>query len=305
MIRRKQARVSKAHKSRVLELGYHKDGMFVSYGGCVVTATISPHHRLARRIQRAFHRGDLSDLSNLKDAMAWVNYMESGESRRSVARTFNALNDEALRQIPAKSVSTLIAVAGHCQGARTECAEEKFYWVKTINLRYEFELPDHPERASWLANPMRKKLIEYAKEDLDGDRERRVVWLSDFSGIDLEKLIAPTLIADLGMLGVQVNHNRRAIIITVKVNGAGVYKPTMIDSGFTFYWRAGPHSAKYGMTRSLRDNRPAHREWVIPKADVEIIDAWPLPVANVSLLESDLTPAFWEACRYEIEGKRP
>lgn len=265
-----------------------------------MTTTISPRH-LASRVNRAFRRGDLSDLNQLKDALACGNYLDSGEYRKFVAGVFHALDAGARGMLPVKSASAFIAVTDHCRGAPIPCAGKIFYWTETSD--WEGELPERPG-ASWLGNPIRRQLLAYANAWLQ-KKKRVAVWLSDFSGIDLTGLSALDLMADLGRLDAQANRRRRVVVFTVKVvTEQKVYKPTMVDSGFTFYWRAWPNATEYGMTRSLRDNRAAHREWVVPKAHVEIVDAWPLPVADVSLCESDLKAAFWDACRGEIEQKR-
>jgi hypothetical protein len=166
------------------------------------------------------------------------------------------------------------------------------------------ELPDRPG-ASWHRDPIRTQLIAKATNWFQGKR-RVILWLSDLAGADLVGLTAKDLLADLGRLEKQANKRRRVVVFSIKVKNGNkcIHKPTMADSGFTFYWRAWAGSADHGMTRSLKDNRAAYREWVVPKADVEIVDAWPLDVADISLAESDLDDAFWQACRTEIAGKR-
>ncbi|MCC7310232.1 MAG: hypothetical protein IT510_03190 [Sulfuritalea sp.] len=265
-----------------------------------MTTTISPR-RLACRVYRAFRRGDLADLDQLKDALACGNYLDSGDSRPFVADVFHGLDAAALTNLPVKSASASIAAADHCRGESVPCAGRTFFWTETNE--WEGELPECPG-ASWQRDPIRRQLLAYAKDWLQKKR-RAAVWLSDFAGSELTGLSAPNLMADLGRLDAQANRRRRVVVFTVKIiTEQKVYKPILVDSGFTFYWRAWPSSTEHGMTRSLRDNRPAYREWVVPKAHVEIVDAWPLPVADVSLCESDLDASFWQACRREIEDRR-
>ena len=265
-----------------------------------MTTTISPRS-LACRVYRAFRRGDLADMNQLKDALACGNYLDSGSSRPFVAGVFHGLDVAVLTKLPVKSASVSIAAADHCRGEPVPCAGKTFFWTETND--WEGELPDRPG-ASWQRDPIRRQLLAYAKDWLQRKR-RAAVWLSDFAGSELMELSAPHLMADLGRLDAQANRRRRVVVFTVKIIAEhNVYKPTMVDSGFTYYWRAWPSSTEHGMTRSLRDNRAVYREWVVSKAHVEIIDVWPLPVADVSLCESDLDGAFWQACRREIEDRR-
>lgn len=265
-----------------------------------VTTKNSARHLVAR-IHRAFRYGDLSDSEQLKDALAYANYLDSCECQNFVAGVFSALEAEALAQLPLKSASKYIAPADHCRGASSDCAETALFWTETND--WDGELPERPG-ASWARDPIRRQLIAYANDWLQKKR-RAVVWLSDVSGEDLAHISASALMADLGRLDAQANRRKRVVVFTIKVVAEQkVYKPTMVDSGFTFYWRAWPNSSNYGMTRSLRDNRALYREWVVPKTHVTVIDAWPLPVEDVSLCESDLDDTFWTACRHEIEYRR-
>lgn len=265
-----------------------------------MTTIISPRH-LAARVHRAFRRGDLFDPAQLRDALACANYLDSGECRKFVAGVFRALEVEALAQFPIKSASAYIAATDHCRGESSNCAERALFWTETND--WEGELPERPGE-SWERDPIRRQLLAYANDWLQKKR-RAVVWLSDFAEREFAGLSASDLMADLGRLDAQANRRKRVIVFAIKVvPEQKVYKPTMVDSGFTFYWRAWPNSSEYGMTRSLRDNRAVYREWVVPKAHLEIVNAWPLPVEDVSLRESDLEDAFWTACRHEIEDRR-
>lgn len=265
-----------------------------------MTTSITPRH-LARRVHRAFHRGDLSNLVQIKDALLCANYLDSREYRKFVAGVFCTLDAAALAQLPVKAASAHIAATDHCRGASGNCPGKTFFWTETND--WEGELPERPD-ASWNRSPIRSQLLRNANDWLQGKR-RALVWLSDFSGSEPIGMSAQDLMADLGRLDAQANRRKRVVVFTVEVTSEQkVFKPTMVDSGFTFYWRAWPDSPDHGMTRSLRDNRPAFREWVVPKAHVQIVDAWPLPVADVSLSESDLDATFWQACRQEIEARR-
>lgn len=256
---------------------------------------------LAARVNRAFRRGDLLDPAQLKDALACANYYDSRECRKFVTDVFRGLNADALAQLPIKSASAHIAVTDHCRGVSSDCSDGTFFWTETND--WEGELPERPG-SLWTRDPIRKQLLAYANDWLQKKR-RAVVWLSDISEINLAGMSASSLMEDLGRLNAQANRKKRVVVFTIKVvKEQKLYKPTMVDSGFTFYWRAWPNSPGYGMTRSLRDNRPAYREWVVPKEHVQIVDAWPLPIENVSLSESDLGEAFWLACKSEIENRR-
>lgn len=264
-----------------------------------MTDAISPR-QLAHRIYRAFRHGDIADLEQLKDSLLFANFQDSGEHRNFLARVLCGLSPGALGKLPNELVR--IDVADHCQGNATECAERILYWAEVPD--WEMELPDSLG-ASWHRNPMRAHLISKATDRLK-EKRRAILWLSDLAASELSSLGALNLMADLGRLGLQASRRRRVVVFSMRVMAGNmrIYKPTMADSGFAFFWRAWPDSLDYGMTRSLRDNRAVYREWIVPKADVEIVDAWPLPIADVSLSETELDAAFWQACRDEVRDKR-
>lgn len=264
-----------------------------------MTTPITPR-QLVRRIRSAFRQGNLDDRDRLKDALAWVSYMNSGEYCKFLAEVIHRIEPKSLGKLPGNPAH--IAGTEHCRGKASPSADQILYWVEVPD--WDMDLP-HQLDASWQGNPIRTQLIAKAT-DWCQRKQRKILWLSDLAEAPLAGLAAKALMADLGRLNAQANKRRRVVVFSIKVKNGNqcIYMPTMADSGFTFYWRAWTGATNHGMTRSLRDNRAAYREWVVPKADVEIVDAWPLGVADFSLAESDLDDSFWQACRAEIEGKR-
>lgn len=251
-------------------------------------------------MRKSFRQGNLDDRDQLKEALAWGNYLDSEPYHRLVMEIFHRFESEVLDRLPSNAAR--IVSTDHCRGKANRSTGQTLYLVEVPD--WEMELPDRPG-SDWYRDPIRAQLIAKATSWFQGKR-RAILWLSDLAGADLAGLIAKDLMADLGRLGQQANKRRRVVVFSIMVKNGNrcIHKPTMADGGFTFYWRAWAGSPDHGMTRSLRDNRAAYREWVVPKADVEIVDAWPLGVADISLGESDLGEAFWQACRAEIANKR-
>lgn len=253
---------------------------------------------IARSCRKAFRNGDLNDIAALKNALAWKNYLES-DGRRSAVEAFLKLDYTALNALPGKAARPESAYL--CCGRACSTPGQMAYWVAITDKKFEQAIPSIPADL-WSRHPIRRQVVAQAKVWLQR-KEREILWLSDLGHHELPGLNAGELVADLGQLGVTGGADRRVIVFTVSVSG-DLSKPTLADAGYTYYWRASPSSRDYGMTRSLRDNRPAYKEWVAPKSVVEIVDAWPLRLEDFSLDESRLRMAFWQACREEMRQTR-
>jgi hypothetical protein len=243
--------------------------------------------------------GDLDDTVQLKDALAWKNYLESGDCRYPVADAFQKLDADSLEKIPSRQVH--LEKGYLCLGDACALPGREMYWVSMTDKKYEEMIPSLPAILP-TGHPIRKQLVKHANTWLK-EKSRRLCWLTDLGHQAISALKGSDVAADLGQFEAVGKSDRRVIVFTVQVTG-NLSKPTLADAGFTYYWRPAPSSFGYGWTRSLRDNRPAYKEWVVPKSEVKIVDASPLPLEEFSLAESKLDMTFWQACRLEVEQKR-
>lgn len=263
-----------------------------------MTIPLPNARQVIRRTRSAFRQGSLSDLKQLKDALAWGNFLDSQHQRLFLADVFHRLALEDFQKIPyhcARSISP----DDYCCGAEDDKTSSLLYWVEIS--RREISLPQPSIRREWNKSPFRTQLIRDAQGILPTLR-RQVIWLSDLGIQNPENHDPHILMAMLGRLNQQLTTNRPVIIYTVEVER--IYQPTYVDAGYAYFWRAGTESCKHGMTRSLVDNGSGYREWIAPKEKIKVVDAWPLPPVKVSLKEGDLPDNFWLGCRQEIITRR-
>jgi len=74
------------------------------------------------------------------------------------------------------------------------------------------------------------------------------------------------------------------------------YKPTWLDADFAFYFDPCPERDNCGYTVCLSDGRPGLPEWIAPKKDLSLVDAWILTLGEgeTELELSRLTKTYWQ-----------
>jgi hypothetical protein len=252
--------------------------------------TIKARH-LMRRAYGAFRSGEIAERASLKDAMSWLNFQNSVSSRRLAADFFHRLDSDALAGLPSKPARS--SSSEHCQGICT-AGKSRFHWV-IVTKDFATDLP---RKASPKYQALyRSRLIKWANENIS-KKKRAILWLSELDEKHFQDTQPLALLGELGSYNQTLNREDHVVIYTVEVES--VYKPTMIDAGFAFYWLAWQDADSYGMTLGLIDGQPTHKEWVVPKGTVEVVDAWFLMPGEGSLVDEKLPPAYWDACRQRV-----
>ncbi len=257
--------------------------------------TITARH-LMRRAYGAFRSGDIAERDKLKDAMIWLNLQNSASTRQLAAKFFHRLDSDTLAGLPNKPAR--LSGGEHCQGI---CAtgKSRVYWVDIVSKQAAATLPRK-------ASPRNQKifqssLINWATERIRSKRGA-ILWLAELDDAQFQETQALVLLGDLGRYSQELNSDDRVVIYTVEVEN--MYKPTMVDAGFAFFWLAWQDSDSYGMTLGLNDGQPTYKEWVVSKDTVKVVDAWFLIPDEGSLVDEQLPPAYWAACRQRVLDRR-
>lgn len=257
--------------------------------------TISARH-LMRRAYGAFRSGDIAERDNLKDAMIWLNFQNSVSTRQLTAKFFHRLDSDALAGLPNKLARP--SSSEHCQGICTT-GKSRVYWVDIVSKQTAATLPRK-------ASPKNQKLfqsslISWATERIRSKRGP-ILWLAELDDKQFQDIPPFALLGGLGRYSQELNSDDRVVIYTVEVES--IYKPTMVDAGFAFYWLAWQDADSYGMTLGLNDGQPTYKEWVVHKDTVKVVDACFLIPDEGSLVDEQLPPAYWEACRLRVLNRR-
>lgn len=258
--------------------------------------TITPRH-LMRRAYGAFRSGNIAERGKLKDAMAWLNFQNAVSRRRLVADVFHRLDSQTLSGLPSNPARTNSSDE-YCQGI---CSTKvsRFHWVDIVTKQNATSLPQKTSPKNQAI--FRSGLIRWAEERISKKRGA-TVWLSELEATNFQNIQPLGLLIELGRYCQILNSDDRVVIYTVEVES--VYKPTMIDAGFAFYWLAWQDDDSYGMTLGLNDGLPTYKEWVVPKDIVKVVDAWFLIPDEGSLVEEQLPPSYWDACRQRVLDRR-
>lgn len=258
--------------------------------------TITPRH-LMRRAYGAFRSGDVAEKQNLKDALAWLNFQNSVSSRQLVADVFHRLDSHTLSGLPSKP-ARVNSSDEYCQGV---CSTKvsRFHWVDIVSKQTATSLPQNPSPKSQAL--FRSRLKSWAEERIISKRGA-TLWLSELEAAHFQNTQPLGLLSDLGRYSQELKSDDRVVIYTVEVES--VFKPTMLDAGFVFFWLAWRDDDSYGMTLGLNDGQPTYKEWVVPKDTVKVVDAWFLIPGEGSLVDEQLPSAYWDACRQRVLDRR-
>lgn len=251
---------------------------------------------LMRRAYGAFRSGDVDERDKLKDAMIWLNFQNSVSTRQLAAKFFHRLDADTLSGLP--NLPARLSSGEHCQGICT-IGKSRVYWVDIVSKQNTATLPRK-------ASPKNQKvfqsnLISWATERIRSKRGA-VLWLAELDDTQFQDTQPLALLGDLGRYSQALNSEDRVVIYTVEVES--IYKPTMVDAGFAFFWLAWQDSDSYGMTLGLNDGQPTYKEWVVPKDTVRVVDAWFLTPDEGLLVDEQLPPAYWDACQRRVLDRR-
>jgi hypothetical protein len=136
---------------------------------------------------------------------------------------------------------------------------------------------------------------------------RNLIWISDLKNNEGLGIGIPTadnisnILADLGLYGTRYGKDEEIILIELEVNQ--FYKPTLLDSGLTFFWQIEQDS-DWGLTRSLRTGLPTLREWVVKKSiqnNLKVRSAKTIKCLDkIELVEEFLVADYWKECEREL-----
>lgn len=251
---------------------------------------------LMRRVYGAFRSGDIAERGKLKDAMIWLNLQNSVSTRQLAAKFFHRLDSDTLAGLPSKLARP--SSSEHCQGICTT-GKSRVYWVDIVSKQAAATLPQKASPRN--QQVFHSNLINWATERIRSKRGA-ILWLTELDDTQFQNTQPLALLGDLGRYSQELNSDDRVVIYTVEVES--IYKPTMVDAGFAFYWLAWQDADSYGMTLGLNDGQPTYKEWVVPKDTVKVVDAWFLIPDEGSLVDEQLPPAYWEACRRRVLDRR-
>lgn len=252
---------------------------------------------LMRRACGAFRSGDIADTGTLKDAMAWLNFQNSAACRQVVADAFHRLDSDGLSGLPGCPARPS-DVNDYCRGIPTN-GMARFHWVDVLQKDAAAKLP-HDISIRNLAQ-FRRSLMNMAEARIRSKRGA-ILWLAELDEAHFKNTKPLDLLAGLGRYGQALKTDEVTVIYTIEVQR--VHKPTMIDAGFTFYWLSWPDDATHGMTLGLSNGQPTYKEWVVPKDDVKVVDAWSLMAGTGSLTDGQLPVAYWDAGRERVAKRR-
>ena len=254
-------------------------------------------HNLMRRAYRAFRSGNVAEREKLKDAMAWINFQNSVAYRQAIAILFHRLDQHDLTGLPSKPARPK-GEDEYCQGICT-MGVSQFHWVDIVSKQTTTDLPRNtsPQNQALFRN----RLIRWAENRINTKRGQ-ILWLSKLDEAHFQHTQPLGLLGALGRYEQSLNPGDRVAIYTIEVES--VYKPTMMDAGFAFYYLAWPDADSHGMTLSLSDGQPTHKEWVVPKDGVKVVNACFLMPGLGSLVEDQLPAAYWEACQQRVLDRR-
>ena len=253
--------------------------------------------QLMRRAHSAFRSGNIADIETLKDAMVWLNFQNSVSDRHSIADSFHRLGQDELSKLPstpARSDSSDDYCRGICSSGVS-----RFHLVDILSREASADLPNMISRSNQA--PFKQSLMRLAENRIKNMR-RAVLWLAELDEKRFENFQPLDLLSGLGQYGRVLKPKDRVIIYTIEVEQ--VYKPTMIDAGYAFFWLAWQDAEPHGMTLGLNDGRPTYKEWVVPKNGVKVVDAWYLMPGEGSLTEENLQATYWDACRQRVLDRR-
>lgn len=252
---------------------------------------------LIRRAYSALKSGDLTNRDSLKDAMVWLNFQNSAPNRPIIADCFYRLDPNSFTELPSNPVRPK-EKTDYCQGkCSTKVAQ--FHWVDIVTKHTSATLPrDASPRNQAI---FRSGLIR-AAEDRINSKKAPILWLSELDKDHLQDIQPNELLGDLGRYSAVLKQDDRIAIYTVEVSN--VYKPTMIDAGFTFFWLAWRDDDSCGMTLGLNDGQPTYKEWVVSKDTVKIVDAWFLTPAEGLFGDDQIPLAYWDSCRQRVVDQR-
>lgn len=252
---------------------------------------------LMRRAYGAFRSGNIVEREPLKDAMAWLSFQNSTKSRQIVAEFFHRLDPSALSGLPSRPARPSDNNE-YCQGT-CSAGKSRLHWVDILSKEAAAALPRYISPRNQVL--FRGGLMRWAVERIR-QKKGAILWLAELDEKNFQSIRPLDLLGDLGRYGQELKPEDRAVVFTIEVEN--VYKPTMIDAGFAFFWLAWPDDDSYGMTLGLNDGQPTYREWVVPKDSVKVVDAWPLMPGAGSLADDQLLLAYWDACRQRVLDRR-
>lgn len=229
----------------------------------------------------------------LKDALVHKNYLISPENIQQRSRAILDVSDTS--KLPDHPIHP--NEADLCLGNIIEANKPAYvYWIgkaKTVigDNQFHSELFDTDKFLGWL-NSCRRNLL----------------WITDFKDNEGTSISEPSaenisnVLADLGLYGQCYYPNEEIILIELEVEA--IYKPTLLDSGLTFFWQLKREAADWGLTRSLRTGLPTLREWVVKKSipnNLKVKSAKVIKCkSNIELNDAFLNTTYWEECKREL-----
>lgn len=136
------------------------------------------------------------------------------------------------------------------------------------------------------------------------NKRRKLLWLSDWRDrndqvVVSARMAARTLLAHLGLDWVVEPSG----LLLLRLEPLGeLFKPTCLDAGLLYLWKAAPDCPHHGLTRHLDSGDHAVREWVMSKEQpFRVTGVWHHGVGeNIDLSSPTLPATFWQTCRNEI-----
>lgn len=232
--------------------------------------------------------------SKVKDALVHKNYLVSPTNIQESA--LNLLNSRDTKGLP--DVAIYPDVGDLCLGdAMQENKPEYVYWIG----RAKKVLGDNHFNSALFDT---EKFLDW----LNSGTNRNLLWISDFRDNEGISIIEPSsenisdVLADLGLYGQYYYSSEEIILVELEVQS--IFKPTLLDSGFTFYWQSKKENTCWGLTRSLRTGLPTLREWVVKKSIQDNLKVKSAQIIrcqdNIELKGELISNVYWEECKREL-----
>lgn len=244
-----------------------------------------------KRWKISYTQGDLNDRRQIREALAYQNFLGSPA----------AIQSKAVDAMQGKDCDALLD--GPMQPATEQCCLGDSVPIEggtsylVVTKKSLFPIP----ASTTVLEP------SYLLDNVLALR-RKAIFISNWTD-DEGKTVLPkpgqvdcgVLARELGLCGVSWKRGSEIAILALQVKQA--HKPTWLDSGLSFFWYAAPHRGKWGLTRSLETGQPRLREWMLPKQDgaFVVVEYWKRNVAqDCDLHPENLSERYWESCAKEI-----
>lgn len=242
-------------------------------------------------------------------AMAYLNCRLSDEAHRRRAKALLKADppDSAWPEAPAR-----FPAESHCLGAAyPDWRSLSVYLIKPLSRASHQALNALYRTQRVGGDKLNTSFYVHLARWIRSEKRGQVHWVSDWCDESGKSVLVPDsakpldareLHASLGLPRRYPEPGQKGFLVIRAEPQGPVYKPTCLDAGLFFAWRAAPKSTSYGLTRHLDTGLPALREWVMSKEEAfKVTGMWHSETsAPFDLSAPKLGNAFWQACREEI-----